>query len=786
MSRRKRRTPPPKIQQSPISALTPARMALLLALAAAPALFNIQSSVSFEPDKAAVIIALAAIALVDILWRSWREITQRAPRITHHPWAILLALLAAWAVVITLTSLNPVVSLWGNHDRGYGLLALLAGLIFLGVAWDMARSGRQWLLVDAALLGAIAPLLYGYIQILDLDPVRGFGVSFPLGERASSTLGNPLYLGDYLLIILLLTGARRIMRPSARSASRRILEIFGLLIAGLLILTFSRSAYLGTLVAAATLLIFWGIQQRRRARQNASSLRSSHQAGPSRAFGSKWLLPAGLAALAGGVAALVVLWPRLQHGGTIQQRLLIWQAVADLLRSQPRALLLGLGFDTLALRLAPYLSPTLGHFEPDFIFRIPDRAHNLPLDLLATGGAPWLLGWLAVGVVTLWRLARSRHPLAPWLAAILIGRGALLLVSFPTHIPDLLFWIVLGMGLGLTHLRPDKGDLDTTRPDSRQQNAALSALHLMLAIAAFGVFGFSLSAAWPGGLLLWLLAVLPLALLLIALSPSRLFSSLSLHPVIFFLLVLPALLLNQHIGPAAQLAWVWLLLWLAGMALFAPLPTSDWTAPVLQFTAIALLLLLLTIPRLGDIAYKSALLAPDEARRDRYFAQALKLSPYDDVMQSGMAWVLAQQPGASADAESPLARRITGLYESALRPSSRPQPPEIVAAYARWLARLAANDPDLASRALATFEQALQLSPHDIQTLNDRAMLLAAMGRTDDALAELQRLLTLDPLYGPTYRNLAQVYRQMDDEDAARAITEQGRENAPWWEAWEN
>jgi Flp pilus assembly protein TadD len=105
-----------------------------------------------------------------------------------------------------------------------------------------------------------------------------------------------------------------------------------------------------------------------------------------------------------------------------------------------------------------------------------------------------------------------------------------------------------------------------------------------------------------------------------------------------------------------------------------------------------------------------------------------------------------------------------------------------VAAYARWLARLAATDPDLAAQALATFDHALTLSPNDIQTLNDRAMLLAEMGRSDEAITELQRLLELDPLYGPTYLNLARVYRRMGDEDAARAIIEQGRAHVPWWD----
>ncbi len=776
MSRRKSRSKARR--QGPTSIPSPAQMALLVALAAAPALFNIQSGASFEPDKAAALIVLALVALVDILWRSISagEHGRRAPRMMREPWALLLAGLAAGAGVITLLAVDPVTSLWGNYDRGYGLLTILAGLIFLLVAREMARSGRSWLLVDAALLGAVIPLLYGFMQMLSLDPVRGVGVSFPLGQRASSTLGNPLYLGDYLLIIILLGLARRILHSPARAAARRILELFIAAALALLTLTFSRSAYLGALVAGAALLIFLGIQQRTGAKQDASSLRSPHPAGPNSVFGGKWLLPAGLAALIGGGLLLLLLWPKLQHGGTLQQRLLIWQAVIDMLRRHPRRWLMGLGFDALPLRLAPYLSPALAHFEPDFAFRIPDRAHNLLLDLLSTGGLLWLLGWLTLGGMALWRLARSRNPLAPWLAAIILGRGALLLFSFPTHVPDLLFWMVLGVSFGLGDGRDIQGLRD------------LECLETP-AIAAFGVIGFSLSAAWPGGLLLWLLAAIPLLALLLALSPPRPLAPSPPRLLALSLLILPAILLNQHIGPAAQLAWVWLLLWLLALSLFTPWPAPDKTARLLKIALIALLMLPVTLPRLGDIAYKSALLSLDgtqrgDYRRDVYFAKALHLAPYDHVMDAGMAWVMARRLQPDADSYDARAQRIVRMYLSAM--AAQPAAPEPPADLARWLAHLAANDPRYAPQAQDAFDRALALSPHDIQTLNDQAMFWASQGRTDDAIAELQRLLTLDPLYGPTYRNLAQVYRQEGDEDAARTIIEQGREHVPWWDVWGN
>ena len=115
-----------------------------------------------------------------------------------------------------------------------------------------------------------------------------------------------------------------------------------------------------------------------------------------------------------GLVLLVVAWfwpdwlpPRLgdlfASGGTGGQRLLFWQATFDLFAHEPGRLLAGLGPDALAFKLAPYLPATVAHFEVDWAFRIPDRAHTYPLDLLATGGI------LSLGLTTvLWAILMAR------------------------------------------------------------------------------------------------------------------------------------------------------------------------------------------------------------------------------------------------------------------------------------------------------------------------------------------------------------------------------------------
>jgi tetratricopeptide (TPR) repeat protein len=738
MPRPKRRKPATH-PSKPHTALRPAYLALLLALAGIPALFNIHSGASFEPDKAAVLILLAAVAGADLLLGAASRGPRPRPRIMRQPAQALLAGLAAWAMLITLTSIDPVTSLWGNYYRAYGLLTLLAGLIFLLTARQMTQAGLHWLLIDAILLGAVIPLTYGLLQLLSLDPVRGMGVSFPLGQRASSTLGNPLYLGDYLLLTLFLALPRRLLHPPAAKLPRRILEIFILLLLLLLGLTFSRSAYLGLLIAASVALILWRMKRR---------------AGPARLASSSLVLLAGAAALLLGSALLVWLWPRLQHGGTLQQRWLIWQAALNLMRSRPRAWLLGLGFDTLPLALAPHLSPTLAHFEPDFIFRIPDRAHAWPLDALVAGGVPWLLGWLVLGLLALTRLLRSKHALAPWLAALLLGRATLLLVSFPTHAPDLLGWAILGMALGLS----------AQKTISPAPAVTLDALVVMAAwMAAFGFI-----AAWPGGLFLWLMALPLLIALRHALAPE---STLALTSPLFYA-ALPAILLNQHGGMGSWLAWILLMVWIVAMAWQQwPQHRAGW-----QMALIAVMLVLITGPRLGDIAYKTALLSSHTDEREQALAAALRLAPYDHIMAAGVAWSNTQRAATQPHARESRTAAISQLYERAMQ--AQPLAPEPAAAYARWLSDQQASHAD------AAFEHALSLSPHDIQLLNDRAIFWAATGRSAAAIDELERLLMLAPRYGPTYRHLAQLYREIGDPAAADAVEQQGRAQTPWWTFW--
>jgi len=801
-----------------------AAAALLIALVVVPAYFNIQSSTSFEPDKSALLRSLLVIALAALL----PDVVQRLRSPRSKPnWSgirLPVALLAGVVAAVVLSSLlgvDFVTSFWGNYERGYGLLSVLVGVVVVIVAYRMARSGQQSLLIDAVLLAAAAPAFYALAQVVGYDPVIGQTVSFELGRRASATLGNPLFLANFMLLAIPLGLARIAIGPPLSSRVRALLGAYLVVLVLALIATQSLTALGAGLTAGAFFMVAYG------KRQDRFSFRI-----------------AGLGILLSGFLLLLAAWlaPQLlparlgdifASGGSGGQRLLFWEAILRLLQQEPRWLLTGLGPDALPLKIAPYLSPQVAHFEVDWAFRLPDRAHTLSLDLLSAGGvlalSLWLLFWIALvarllpafpnrpgvslailaggtiggaalggfvglaaipigltvgflgGVLLLLWLGSTvsgegsqlAAP-APYLLAALVGHWVYLAFGFATHAPDLLVWVTIGLILGW----PLVGARKTTRQTKTPPGKTAPTLQFLLAGIAFAAFAFSVSAAWPASLPLWIGASALLLALAFALSPAwdRAKWLLAFVPT---LVLAPALILNRTVGLPAWLAYTWLLLWLLAMV-WLLLPGKARRRKWLPVALLFPVLVALNLPIYGDIAYKSALLNPYDAEtRTVFMDRALLLSPYDHVLAAGMAAVEQQLASPTDGLDSADSQRISALYQHAM--SAQPLAPEPVAAYAEWLRQRSQHDPAAAPLAYQVFERTLALSPNDIETRNRLALHRWQSGDVEVAINELETLLLVDPLYGPTYLNLATIQHAQGDVLAAEATLEAGVARVPWW-----
>lgn len=205
----------------------------LVALIVAPLFFNIYSSRVFEPDKIALIrtLALAMGAMWLILraenWRGKAKTPQTRIALgtrlrawlmrvwQTNPLALPAFLLLFAYVVSTLLSLSPTVSFFGSYQRSQGLYALASYLVifFLAASQIKTRADIERALT-IALLASFPIAFYGIIQHYFLDPLPWVG---DVTTRVASNLGNSIFIGAILILVIPLTLAR-LIQSSERAA----------------------------------------------------------------------------------------------------------------------------------------------------------------------------------------------------------------------------------------------------------------------------------------------------------------------------------------------------------------------------------------------------------------------------------------------------------------------------------------------------------------------------------------------------------------------------------------
>jgi tetratricopeptide (TPR) repeat protein len=457
----------------------------LLSLALVPLFFNIFSARSYEPDKIAVLRSLVLVMVAAWLWkvgsggRAFRPTTGDPDDISEgslslltlvrhlarQPLVPLTALLAASLVIGSLLSIDPRLSWQGSYPRFQGAWTQLSYLAVFGLTAAHLRSREQWRrVVFVVLLTSVPVSIYALFQAAGLDPLQ-HAMSV---RRAFSTLGNPIFLGAYLLMVFFITlleagrAAVRFWRRRrlAHALSTVTMALVGVLQGTALVLTQSRGPFLGLLAGAYVFFLVLALVGRTRAL--AFPPRSPLL---SRALRWMWAVIIGLALL--GAGFLIVLnspnsglaplkrTPTVGRLGSVldfesnsvQVRLLIWDGVIDLLASDeplvapdstPDRLaavrtLMGYGPETMPLAINRFISPELGQREGRS--DIPDRSHNETFDVLIMQGALGYAIWLAI-----------------YCSAFLLALRQLGLVrSRPQRLS---FWLNLSLGAALGALGP--------------------------------------------------------------------------------------------------------------------------------------------------------------------------------------------------------------------------------------------------------------------------------------------------------------------------------------------
>lgn len=621
---------------------------------------------------------------------------------------VLPVLLFAFAHVLsTITSVAPHLSLWGSFIRVYGSYNVLCCAIFFLLIILNLRTARQLdQLITIALLASLPVALYGVLQHSGFDPI------FPQSDYSSrvvSTIGNPIFLGAYLIMVVplafgrLLVSLRALLGGGQPISSRRsmLLEVIGyssLLLLQLMCLLYTqaRGPWFGLLSGALLFAVLIALRHRMRRLLIIAIIAGVALIAllvalnlPNAPFEPLTTSP---------YASRLVFSDELARGtGTSWVRLFIWQGTLELIKSNPnigftpdplRPLrpLIGYGPETMEVVFPRVYPPGLAYVEARE--EVVDRAHNELLDLVVTTGALGLLAFLLLmgsffyyGVSLLWRTRSFKAQIS--LIALLSAMFAHLVeaqfgILLPTD--ELLLWLYLALVSAM---------YSTEVPTAEEERTDL---------------------------------VGPLPAEASADKANRLRSFL----ILLVVCVIPFFASFSNIN--LLLADVYL-------------------RQAVEFKNVR--------------QYTESIAAHDRA------IQAFPLEPRFYQYKAATYYELAQ---SISDDELEARGQLLQAGVEALAKALELQPldPEYNAntgkLYGYWARTV---DPGKLEQAVEFYERALQLSPHEAVYWNDLGRVYFHAGRYEEAIQQLQLSLEIDPKFSATHYNLGLVYLKLGEKNKA-------------------
>jgi len=361
-----------------------AAAACLVAAIAVPSLFDARAERVFDEPKILIVRSIAALAAAFLLVCMIGSRRHRHGLAVHagRARASLLAAssLVATYLVASIFSIAPRIAWDGAYVRREGTFTVLSYIVFFLVVCFVVRTRKEIdTLILAFLLASAFPALYAICQRLNLDP---FLWNNPTPTRVTSTAGNSIFLGGYLIMVWPITLAQTVI--AARKNHRRVLTLLCL---SLLVAQTAAIAFTGSvgvwLALAVVLFLLVGVLL-------------------------NWLPDLRvrvplliLAAVSAGALGLVAVSRRPisnAHASisptsasvtrSAEVRLLLWRSSVELLRERPMRALAGFGPDTIRFTLGRRQSPAVRRLEGS---ASADRAHNGVLDTVLTIG---IVGWL--------------------------------------------------------------------------------------------------------------------------------------------------------------------------------------------------------------------------------------------------------------------------------------------------------------------------------------------------------------------------------------------------------
>ena len=166
--------------------------------------------------------ALYSRTLIEIAFAFWLVLAIRSPeyRISRSWVLLIFAVYVGIALLASLSGVSPQRSLWSTYERMQGFVDLAHWFVFIIVIASVFRSWPAWrTLLNINLAIAVAMGLLGLAEQHDVK-VLSFLES---ARRIDITLGNPTYVGAYMLVVTLVALAflgHSLLSPPQRVVGR--------------------------------------------------------------------------------------------------------------------------------------------------------------------------------------------------------------------------------------------------------------------------------------------------------------------------------------------------------------------------------------------------------------------------------------------------------------------------------------------------------------------------------------------------------------------------------------
>ncbi len=285
-----------------------------------------------------------------------------------------LSFVAFFLVIIlsTIFSQSFFVSFFGSYFRLQGFLTWTSLFLFFFLILYSFDAKRAQKLIQISILGSFFVAFYGVSQHFSLDPFP-FWKSEAFVGRVFSTLGQPNFLAQYLVILIPITFLFSI------TSSKSFLKIFYsfTLIFQLLALFFSgsRASFLGLLIEIFFLFATWIIFYKKFSARKIifTSLFCVFVLISLSFITLQWSKDTTLVRESSLISRLTI---SAQNLRSLQTRLLLWPVALKIITARP---IFGHGLETFYLTFPQFQTPKFLEFEE--FTATADRAHQLFLDI---------------------------------------------------------------------------------------------------------------------------------------------------------------------------------------------------------------------------------------------------------------------------------------------------------------------------------------------------------------------------------------------------------------------